>query len=119
MAVTGREFPAVTKSIIFRDVTPCSLFSCNRRFEGTYRIPLQGRRNNFCKNQQVSRWQALLSPVQGVLPTFYKCKIKEPHKEEAKARYGLERHIRRRTLNSNNSPRMDQISPQLLQAGGK
>jgi hypothetical protein len=24
------------------------------------------------------------------------CKIKEPHKEEAKARYGLERHIRRR-----------------------
>jgi hypothetical protein len=26
----------------------------------------------------------------------YKCKIMEPHKEEAKARNGLERHIRRR-----------------------
>jgi hypothetical protein len=36
------------------------------------------------------------SPVQGVLPTVYKCEITEPHKEEAKARYGLERHWRRR-----------------------
>jgi hypothetical protein len=36
------------------------------------------------------------SLVQEVLPIVYKCKIKEPHKEEAKARYGLERHIRRR-----------------------
>jgi hypothetical protein len=26
--------------------------------------------------------------VQGVLPIVYKCKITEPHKEEAKARYG-------------------------------
>jgi hypothetical protein len=37
------------------------------------------------------------SLVQGVLPTAYKCKITEPHKEEAKARYGLQRHIRRRS----------------------
>jgi hypothetical protein len=36
------------------------------------------------------------SLVQGVLPTVYKCKIKEPHKEEAKARNGLQRHWRRR-----------------------
>jgi hypothetical protein len=35
------------------------------------------------------------SLVQGVLPTVYKCNITEPHKEEAKARYGLQRHIRR------------------------
>jgi hypothetical protein len=35
------------------------------------------------------------SLVQGVLPTVYKCKITEPHKEEAKARNGPERHIRR------------------------
>jgi hypothetical protein len=34
------------------------------------------------------------SLVQGALPTVYKCKITEPHKEEAKARYGLQRHIR-------------------------
>jgi hypothetical protein len=36
------------------------------------------------------------SLVQGVLSAVYKCKITEPHKEEAKARHGLERHIRRR-----------------------
>jgi hypothetical protein len=38
------------------------------------------------------------SLVQGVLPFVYKCKITEPHKEEAKARNGLQSHIRRRTL---------------------
>jgi hypothetical protein len=32
------------------------------------------------------------SLVQGVLPIVYKCKITEPHKEEAKVWYGLERH---------------------------
>jgi hypothetical protein len=36
------------KRIIFWDVTPCSLLSCNRRFGGTHRLHLQGRRNNFC-----------------------------------------------------------------------
>jgi hypothetical protein len=40
------------------------------------------------------------SLVQGVLPIVYKCKITEPHKEEAKARYGLQRHIRRRRIGS-------------------
>jgi hypothetical protein len=49
----------VMKSIIFWDVTPCSLLSCNRRFGRIYRLHLQGRRNNFSKNQQVSRWQAI------------------------------------------------------------
>jgi hypothetical protein len=45
----------VMKSAIFWDMTPCSLLSCNRRFWGRYRLHLQGRRNNFSKNQQVSR----------------------------------------------------------------
>jgi hypothetical protein len=36
------------------------------------------------------------SLVQAVLPTVYNCKITEPHEEEAKAPYGLQRHIRRR-----------------------
>jgi hypothetical protein len=35
---------AVLKSIIFWDVTPCSLLRCNRRFGGTYRLHLWGRR---------------------------------------------------------------------------
>jgi hypothetical protein len=34
----------VMKIIIIWDVTPCSLLSCNRRFGGTYRLHLQGRR---------------------------------------------------------------------------
>jgi hypothetical protein len=42
----------VMKSIIFWDVTPCSLLRFNRRFRGTYRLHLQGRRKDF---QQVSR----------------------------------------------------------------
>jgi hypothetical protein len=39
----------VMKSIIFWDMTPCSLLSVNRRFGGTYRLHLQGRRNKFGK----------------------------------------------------------------------
>jgi hypothetical protein len=34
----------VMKSIIFWDMTPCSPFSCNRRFGGTFRLHLQGLR---------------------------------------------------------------------------
>jgi outer membrane biogenesis lipoprotein LolB len=52
------------KCIIFWDMMPCSLLSCNRRFGGTYRLHLQGRRNHFSKNQQVSRWQAEYSARQ-------------------------------------------------------
>jgi hypothetical protein len=39
----------VMKSIIFWDMTPCSLLSFNRRFGGTYRLHLQGRRIKFSK----------------------------------------------------------------------
>jgi hypothetical protein len=38
------------------------------------------------------------SLVQGVLPIVYKCKIKEPYKEEAKGRYGLQRHWKKKTF---------------------
>jgi hypothetical protein len=51
------------KIIIFWDVTPCSLLSCKRRFGGTYRLHLQGRRNNFSRNQQVSRWKIISSTL--------------------------------------------------------
>jgi hypothetical protein len=34
----------VSKSIFFWDMTPCSALSCTRRFGGTYRLHLQGRR---------------------------------------------------------------------------
>jgi hypothetical protein len=37
------------KRIIFWDMIPCSPFSFNRRFGGTYRLHLQGRRNKFSK----------------------------------------------------------------------
>jgi hypothetical protein len=39
----------VTKSITFWDMMPCSPLSVNRRFGGTYRLHLQGRRNKFSK----------------------------------------------------------------------
>jgi hypothetical protein len=37
------------KSIIFWDMTPRSPLSFNRRFGGTYRLHLQGRKNRFRK----------------------------------------------------------------------
>jgi hypothetical protein len=39
----------VWKSIIFWDMTPCSLLSFNWSFGGIYRLHLQGRRNRFSK----------------------------------------------------------------------
>jgi hypothetical protein len=47
----------VMKSTIFWDITPSSPLKVNR-FGRTYCLHLQGWRNNFSKNQQVSRWQA-------------------------------------------------------------
>jgi hypothetical protein len=48
----------VMKSIIFWDMPPCSPLSFNRRFGGTYRLHLQGRRNRFSKpaSKQVRSW---------------------------------------------------------------
>jgi hypothetical protein len=47
----GFEFftAVVMKGIIFWDISPCSPLSFNRRFGGTYRLHLQGRRNTFSK----------------------------------------------------------------------
>jgi hypothetical protein len=59
----------VMNSIIFWDMTPCSLLSCNRCFGGTYRLHLQGRRNNFSKNQQTNRWQGPTFTGVTVVPT--------------------------------------------------
>jgi hypothetical protein len=50
----------VNKSINVWDVMPCSALSVNRRFGGTYRLHLQGRRNKFSKipaSNQVARWR--------------------------------------------------------------
>jgi hypothetical protein len=53
------------KSIIFWDITPCSPLSANRRFWGTYRLHLQGRRYNFSKKpatkQVVLKMEAICS----------------------------------------------------------
>jgi hypothetical protein len=51
------------KNIIFWDMTPCILLSCDRRCGGIYRLHLQGGRNNFSKNQQAIRWQAQYLPI--------------------------------------------------------
>jgi hypothetical protein len=46
----------VLKSTIFWDMTPCSPLSYNRRFGGTYRLHLQGRRNRFGKSASNATW---------------------------------------------------------------
>jgi hypothetical protein len=42
------------KSTIFWDITLCSPLNVNRRFGGTYRLHLQGRRISWARNQQSS-----------------------------------------------------------------
>jgi hypothetical protein len=44
------------KSSIFWDITPCSPMNFNRRFGGTYRLHLQGRRISRLRSQRGSRW---------------------------------------------------------------
>jgi hypothetical protein len=39
----------ILNSTIFWDITPCSPLSVNRRFRGTYRLYLQGRKNKLSK----------------------------------------------------------------------
>jgi hypothetical protein len=48
------------KCTIFWDITPCSPLKVNRRFGGTYRLHLQGRKISRAQNQRESRWQAKL-----------------------------------------------------------
>jgi hypothetical protein len=60
--VAGYEWAnSLLKSTIFWEITPCSLLKVNRRFEGTYRFHLQGRRISRARIQHESRWQAELS----------------------------------------------------------
>jgi hypothetical protein len=51
----------VMKSTIFWDITPCSLLSVNRRFGGTYRLHLQGRRNTFFRVEEIRSRNHLLA----------------------------------------------------------
>jgi hypothetical protein len=41
----------VMKSTIFWDITPCSPLKVYRRFGGTYRLHLQGRKNKLSKKR--------------------------------------------------------------------
>jgi hypothetical protein len=60
----------VMKSTIFWDITPCSPLEVNRRFGGTYRFHLQGRRISGARNQPESRWQAELVPCSAYSSTL-------------------------------------------------
>jgi hypothetical protein len=64
----GRGLIEKLKSIIFWDMTPCSPLHVSRRFGGTYRLHLQGRRNKFSKKPAchlLARWFA--EPVSSTL----------------------------------------------------
>jgi hypothetical protein len=52
------------KNTVFWDVAPCSYF-VNRRFGGTYRLHLQGRKNPRAMNQ--SEWEAVHIPEDSIL----------------------------------------------------
>jgi hypothetical protein len=45
------KHPQSVKSIILWDITPCSPLEVSRRFGGTYRLYLQGRRISRARNQ--------------------------------------------------------------------
>jgi hypothetical protein len=47
----------IMKRTISWDKTPCSPFKVNRRFGGTYRLPLQNRRISRSWKQRESSWQ--------------------------------------------------------------
>jgi hypothetical protein len=47
----------VMTSTIFWDITPCIPLSVNRRFGGTYRLHLQGRKNKFSKKPTAFFWR--------------------------------------------------------------
>jgi hypothetical protein len=59
------------KSTVFWDITPCSPLRVNRRFGGTYRLHLQGRKNKFRKKSRESRctlvscWTYFFNPEDG------------------------------------------------------
>jgi hypothetical protein len=53
-----RKISKMLKSTIFCDITPCSPLKVNRRFGGTYRLNLQGRRMSRARNQRESRYKA-------------------------------------------------------------
>jgi hypothetical protein len=61
----------VMKSIIFWDMTPCSPPKVNRRYGGTRRLHLQGRRNRFSKpaSKQVASTTCLLA---GLVNIFFR-----------------------------------------------
>jgi hypothetical protein len=46
------------KSTIFWDITPCSPLKVSKRFGGTYRPHLHGRRISQARHQRERRWQA-------------------------------------------------------------
>jgi hypothetical protein len=54
----------VMKSTIFWDITQCSPLRVKRRFGGTYRLQLQGRKISRARNQRESRWRAEQSVMQ-------------------------------------------------------
>jgi hypothetical protein len=61
--------PVQNKSSVFWDITPCSPLSVNRRFGGSYRLHLQGRKISQARN----RCQAGSKENSGLLKTEATC----------------------------------------------
>jgi hypothetical protein len=61
------------KSTIFSEITPCSPLKVNRRFGGTYRLHLQGRKISQARNPRENRWQGFI--LVSCLAHFYTLKM--------------------------------------------
>jgi hypothetical protein len=74
----------VMKSIIFWDMTPCSLLSFNRCFGGTYRLHLQGLRSRFSKSASKQLATYLLAGLLNLLLQPWKWRRYVPPKRRLK-----------------------------------
>jgi hypothetical protein len=68
------------KSTIFWDITPSSPLTINRRFGGTYRLQIQGRKISLARSRRKSRWQAETPP--GKTPGFVTLKMEAIYSSE-------------------------------------
>jgi hypothetical protein len=73
LALAGFEVLAAMfmKISIIWDITPCSPLKVNRRFGGTCRLHLQGRRICRARDQREGRWQAELCFHAGFLLSIF------------------------------------------------
>jgi hypothetical protein len=75
------------KNTIFWDITPCSPLKVNRRFGGTYRLNLQGRKISRARNQRESGWQGEHGVISQKIVLFITTSVRTSNPTEFKVFY--------------------------------